>query len=144
MKGFLVSLLEGVIVGIIMVVIMLIFDIEATVNQTVMLICAAIVSTSAATSIGGMIKKGKDTVFYEWVYKYGETRIEVTLGFVERLYINDELVYENKKVKLNRVELKGRLKTDEEVRAIIIGGMTTKCELFVGDKLLQPVVIKTP
>jgi len=144
MKDFIVSFLEGIIVGVAMSLVIILLDIDMTTTQIIVLIAVACVSASVASSIGNLIKKGKDTVYYEWVFKHGDNRIEITAGLVERLYIDDILVDENQKVKLNKVELHGKLKTGEDVKAIIVGGMTMKCELFVDNKQLQPTLTKKP
>jgi len=145
MKSILVAILEGAIVGIAMAIAVVILDIETTTFQLSMLIIVALTITSVASAISGVIKDGKEAIFYEWVYKYDETTtITVIVGFTERLYINDQLVDKSKKVKLKTVELSGKLKTGEAVKAVIIGGMTAKCELLVGGKLLQPISTKKP
>jgi len=144
MKKILVSLLEGAIVGVAIAVIMIILGIDATPTQLAIFLPSVITITSVASAIGRMINTGESPIFYEWVYNYGENRIEVSIGLTEKLYINDELVDEHKKIALNKVELKGKLKTGEEVKVAIIGGMTAKCELYVDNQLLQPIATKTP
>jgi len=144
MKDILIAFLEGALVGIAMAVVIVVMGIEMTTAQMAILIAVAVFTGSIAASIGGMLKKGKDTVYYSWVFRHGQTRFEVTAGLVERLYIDDVLVAESTKIALKAVELKGKLETGEEVRAVITGGVGIKCELFVGDEKLQPISTKTP
>jgi len=145
MKKVLVSLLEGVIVGAVLGIVIALLGIDITGSQIAILIVAALGSTSIASLIGQMINTGKAPVFYEWVYNHGGNRIAVSMGLLtEKLYINDELIDECKQIKLNKAELKGKLKSGEEVRAMIKGGVTTICELYVGNELLRPVATKTP
>jgi len=145
MKDILISLFEGFFVGLVMMGILSFIGVETTLLQLAIISGSAIALTSVASSIGGMVKTGKDTVFYTWVYMYGETSITVTAGFSQRLYINNKLVDECKKIKLKSSELNGKLKTGEAMRAVIsASGMTAKCELFVGNTLLQPITTKTP
>jgi len=144
MKKILVALLEGVIVGAILGIVLVVLDIEITAVQSMIIVLAAMSGTSAASSIGQWINTGKSPIRYEWVYSYDGNRIEVSASLTEKLYINDELVDENKKIKLNKAELSGKLKSGEEVKAVIKGGVTAKCELSVGSELLQPIAVKTP
>jgi len=143
MKRFLVSLLEGAIVGIILGSVVVILDIDITGSQIAILAFVLFISTSFASAIGQMINTGKAPIHYEWIYNHGGNRIEVSAGLTEKLYINDELADEKKGIAL-KAELKGKLKSGEEVKAVIKGGMTAKCELFVGDEQLQPIATKTP
>ena len=143
MKKFLVSLLEGIIVGVILGSALVILGIEMTGFQMGILVFVLFISTSIASSIGQWINTGKAPTHYEWVYNHNENRIEVSAGLTEKLYINDELADEKKGVAL-KVELRGKLKSGEEVKAVIKGGMTAKCELFIGNELLQPIATKTP
>ena len=144
MKKFVVSIVEGILVGIGIAIAMRVLDIEATAFQASMLAVSAMIITSLASSIAQMVSSGKAPVFYEWVYMYGDNRIAVATGVKETLYINDELVAEKKGVSLSKVELSSKLKSGEEVKAVIIGGLTTKCELYVGNELLEPVATKAP
>jgi len=143
MKKLLVSLLEGAIVGITMGIIIAILDIEITGVQAGILIGSALIITSFASAIGRLINTGKAPVFYEWVYNYDGNRIAVSAGLAEKLYINDVLVDEKKGVSL-KAELRSKLTTGEEVRAVITGGLTAKCELFIGSQMLQPTSTKKP
>jgi len=143
MKKLLVSILEGAIVGITMGIIIVILDIEMTSTQVGILIGSAIIVTSFASSIGHLINTGKAPVFYEWVYHYDGYRIAVSAGLTEKLYINDVLVDEKKGIS-SKAELRSKLTTGDEVKAVITGGMTAKCELFIGNQLLQPTSTKTP
>jgi hypothetical protein len=144
MRKTIASAIEGAIVGISIAVIVRILDIEVTSIQLIILIFIAFFSASIASAIGRFIAKGENPLRHEWVYKYGENRIEVTTGLTEKLYINDELVFTNKKVSLKLAELKGKLKTGEEVVATITPGGDTgiKCRLLVGNEELQVIVVK--
>ena len=97
MKKFLVGLLEGMIVGAVLGVTIGILDIGATAAQVTIIVAAAIISTSIASSIGSYINTGSAPVFYEWVYNHGGNRIAVSTGLTEKLYINDELADQKKR-----------------------------------------------
>jgi len=144
LKKFIASLVEGVIVGLFIAIILNILDIEVTSNQLIIISVGVLLVTSIASAISRFIAKGESPIRHEWVFNYGENRIEVTAGLTEKLYINDELVDQKKGISLSRVELGGQLKTGEKVRAAIIGGMTAKCEVYVGNEQLQIVATKTP
>jgi len=144
MKKTLVSFLEGAIVGLVLGFVLAILDIDITAFQIAIVVAAAIISTSIASTIAQMINTGKTPVFYEWVYDYDGNRIVVSTGFKETLYINDELADEKKGITIKQVALNGHLKSGEEVNAVIKGGMTVTCELHVGNELLKPVATKVP
>ena len=144
MKKFFVSVLEGLLVGVLMVVLLRILGIETTNFQAGMIGGGAILIVSLANSIGRMINTGKSPVYHEWVYQYEGTRIAVSAGLKEKLYVDDVLVDEHKGIALKSVSLTGKLKTGEAVQATIIGGMTVKCVLTVAGKQLEPTATMTP
>lgn len=144
MKKIIVAILEGIFVGVGISIAMRVLGIETTPFQASMLVVSAMVITSLASSIAQKVNSGKALAFYEWVYMYGDNRIAVSTGIKEVLYINDALADEKRGVSLRGVELVGKLKSGETVKAVITGGLTAKCELFVGNDLLQPIATKTP
>jgi len=133
---------EGLIVGIFLIVVLNILGIETTQAQFTIIVVTVILGTSIASAVGRLIAKGEVPLRCEWVYKYGESRIEVTAGLTEKLYINDELVDTAKGVSFKQASLKGKLNTGEEVIATIIGGTSVKCQLLVGSEELQAIATK--
>ena len=133
---------EGLIVGISMVILLNALGIETTQTQFTIIVVTVIIVTSIASSIGRIIAKGELPVRYEWVYKYGENRIEVTASLTEKLYINDKLVDTAKGVSFKQISLNGKLDTGEEVVATIIGGTRVNCKLLVGNEELQAIATK--
>jgi len=142
-KNILAPIIEGVVVGVIISIVMSIVGIEATGTQIGIVVASALIVTTIASAISQAVVKGESPYKYEWAYTYGENRIVVIAGLSEELYINDELVDKKSGIKL-KAELEGQLKTGEKVKVSISGGMTAKCELFVGNVLLEPIAIKTP
>lgn len=143
MKPFLISFAEGVIVGVFIIIVINILGIEATGTQLGILIASTLIFTSIGSSVSRAILKGEAPHKYEWIYTYDGNRIVVMAGLAEELYINDKLVDKKKGISL-KAELNGRLKTGEEVKVVIIGGMTAKCELFIDDERVEPIAAKTP
>ena len=141
-RKIIAPIVEGLIVGVSMIILLSILGIETTQTQFTIIVVVVILITSISNAVGRAITKGESPLKCQWVYKYGENRIEVTAGLTEKLYINDKLVDTSKGISLKQVSLKGRLNTGEEVAATIIGGASVKCRLLVGNEELQPVATK--
>lgn len=75
-----------------------------------------------------------------WTYQYGDNTIVVENNWFggEKLYVNGELQYHNRGVKLNSA-VTGKLKTGEEIKASLGGTITVKCSLFIDNKLQTPL-----
>ena len=132
----------GLIVGISMLILLNVLGIETTQNQFTIIVVLVILISSFASAVERMIAKGESPIRCEWVYKYGEDRIEVTAGLTEKLYINDVLVDSKKGVSFKQVSLRGKLAAGEKVMATITGGTSVKCQLVVDGVELQPIATK--
>jgi len=130
---------EGIIFGSVLAITINILDIQLTQMQFFVLIFVTILTASISSAIGRLIregKKGQRTYFYEWESMYNTDTIVVKAGWVEELYINNELVDQKKGIRM-KIELKGQLSSGEEVNVTITGGLTAKCKIFVGGEPLQ-------
>ena len=143
MRTFIASLVEGIIVGGILGLTLRILDIEVTTAQITTLLIVVFISTSAASAVARFIAKGEAPLACQWVYKFGENRIDVTAGLTEKLYINDELADTSKGIKLKQATLKGELSSGEKVSATLSSGLSgITCQLLVDGKEVEVFATK--
>ena len=141
-RKFIAAFVEGAIVGIALVILFNIFDVDVPQNHTTIMVMAIIFITSFASTIGRVVAKGEPPLRCEWVYHYGDHRIEVTAGLTEKLYINDTLADKTKGVSFKQATLKSKLDTGEDVVATIVGGTQVTCKLLVAGQELKPTTTK--
>ena len=141
-RQFIASVVEGAIVGVSMFILFNILDIEIITRDFTIIVVASVLITALAGGIARLIAKGETPFHHEWVFQYGDNRIDVVTGLTEKLYINDKLVDKSKGVHLNQVSLKGKLATGEDVTATIIGAPQLTCKLLIANKELAPIVTR--
>lgn len=75
----------------------------------------------------------------QWTYKYNDNTIVVKNDGMIALVVNGEIQDKHEGVHVNNIEMTGKLSTGEEIKVRLGGFWKIKCNLFVDNKLQEPV-----
>ena len=76
---------------------------------------------------------------YRWQYRYGNSLIEVVNETAVQLIVDNEVQDKKEGIRFN-VDLNGKLKTGEQIKASLGGTFKIKCNLFVDNVLQTPIL----
>lgn len=74
----------------------------------------------------------------EWTYRYGDNTIVVKNEGAMELLVNGEVQDRKDGIRFS-VDLSGKLKTGEEIKASLGGTWGIKCNLFIDNVLQEPI-----
>lgn len=77
----------------------------------------------------------------QWTYKYGDNTIMVKNEGAVELLVNNEIQDKKEGIR-TKVDLSGKLKSGEDIKASLGGFWGIKCNLFVDNVLQTPVDVK--
>ena len=77
----------------------------------------------------------------QWTYKYGDNTIVVKNEGAVELLVNNEIQDKKEGIR-TKVDLSGKLKSGEDIKASLGGFWGIKCNLFVENVLQTPVDVK--